>query len=127
MRRKIRVSIQEHASMSAVTSPATPTGRRPRVALALAVAAVAFGLGRLMPLVGGAVWGIVLGIVVRQFAPPSARVLPGIRFASKQVLRGSITALVCGLSITRVAHPGREPLSVTRATGAAAGLAAWIL
>src|SRR5262249_12296714 len=66
-------------------APVQPS-RLPGVLLAFAVAAVAFGLGRLMPLVGGAVWGIVLGIVVRQFAPPSARFLPGIRFASKQVL-----------------------------------------
>jgi len=57
---------------SIAATPSVPS-RLPGVALALAIAAVAYGLGRLTPLVGGAVWGIVLGIVVRQFAPPGTR------------------------------------------------------
>ncbi|MEX1826185.1 YeiH family protein [Luteibacter sp. CQ10] len=97
------------------------------MALAVAVAAMAFGLGRLMPLVGGAVFGIVLGILVRQFLPPPARFLPGIQFASKQVLQWSIIALGFGLSITQVAKTGAESLSVTLATVVAAGLSALIL
>lgn len=110
-------------------STASPSGpsRPPGIALAFAVAAMAFGLGRLMPLVGGAVFGIVLGILVRQFLPPPARFQPGIRFASKQVLQWSIIALGFGLSITQVAKTGAESLSVTLATVAAAGLAAWVL
>ncbi|QWT20446.1 YeiH family protein [Bacillus sp. NP157] len=99
----------------------------PGILLALAVAAVAFGLGHLMPLVGGAVCGIVLGILVRHFAAPSARFQPGIRFAGKQVLQWSIIALGFGLSLDQVAKTGMESLSVTLATVAAAGLAAWIL
>ncbi|WP_371025000.1 YeiH family protein [Luteibacter sp. RCC_6_2] len=113
--------------VSAVAAPSLPSSRLPGIGLAFAVAAVAFCLGRVMPLVGGAVFGIVLGILVRQFAPPSARFLPGIRFASKQVLQWSIIALGFGLSITQVAHTGLESLSVTLATVAAAGLAAWLL
>lgn len=111
--------------MSSIAATPSAPSRLPGVILAFAIAAVAYGLGRLMPLVGGAVWGIVLGIVVRQFAPPGARFLPGIRFASKQVLQWSIVALGFGLSITQVAHTGLESLSVTLATVAAAGLAAW--
>ncbi|MET0254153.1 MAG: putative sulfate exporter family transporter [Luteibacter sp.] len=111
--------------MSAIAT-ASPS-RLPGVLLALGVAAVAFGLGRIVPLIGGAVFGIVLGILVRHVAPPSERFLPGIRFASKQVLQWSIVALGFGLSLTQVAHTGLESLSVTLATVAVAGLAAWAL
>lgn len=111
---------------SVVATPATPT-RLPGFLLALAVAAVAFALGRAIPLIGGAVFGIVLGILVRHFTPPAARFQPGIRFASKQVLQWSIIALGFGLSLTQVAHTGLESLSVTLATVAVAGLSAWLL
>ncbi|MDQ7997743.1 MAG: putative sulfate exporter family transporter [Luteibacter sp.] len=111
---------------SVVASPIAPS-RLPGFLLALAVAAVAFALGRAVPLIGGAVFGIVLGILVRHFAPPAARFQPGIRFASKQVLQWSIIALGFGLSLTQVAHTGLESLSVTLATVAVAGLSAWLL
>jgi uncharacterized integral membrane protein (TIGR00698 family) len=114
-------------AVPAVALPPQSPPRLPGILLALSVAAVAFGLGRLMPLIGGAVCGIVLGILVRHFAPPEERFQTGIRFASKQVLQWSIIALGFGLSLTQVAHTGMESLSVTLATVAAAGLAAWIL
>jgi uncharacterized integral membrane protein (TIGR00698 family) len=107
-------------------APASPS-RLPGLCLALAVAAVAFGLGHVVPIIGGAVFGIVLGILVRQVAPPPASFQPGIRFASKQVLQWSIIALGFGLSLTQVAHTGLESLSVTLVTVTVAGLAAWLL
>src|SRR5579875_2079495 len=81
------------AAVSAASLPAASPSRLPGVLLPFAVAALAFGLRRLLPLVGGAVFGIVLGIVVRQLVPLDARFQPGIRFASKQVLQWSIVAL----------------------------------
>lgn len=109
-----------------MSTPASPA-RLPGLALAFGLAAVAFALGRRLPVVGGAVFGIVLGILVRQFFSPSARFTPGIRFASKQVLQWSIIALGFGLSITQVARTGAESLSVTLATVTAAGLVALAL
>jgi uncharacterized integral membrane protein (TIGR00698 family) len=113
--------------MNSVASPVAPSSRLPGLLLALAIAAVAFALGRVFALVGGAVFGIVLGILVRAFLAPPARFQPGIRFASKQVLQWSIIALGFGLSLTQVARTGLESLSVTLATVTVAGLAAWLL
>ena len=55
----------------------------PGLLLVAAIAAIALLLGHAMPLVGGAVCGIVLGIVVRNTRPPSTAFAPGIRFASR--------------------------------------------
>ena len=55
--------------------------RVPGLMLAFAIALVAWWLGRLMPLVGGPVIGILLGIAVRNLAAPDARFAPGIAFA----------------------------------------------
>jgi len=113
--------------MNAVpASPApTLTARLPGLGLALAIATLALWLGKLAPLIGGPVIGIVLGILVRNTASPGARFTPGIQFAGKQVLQWSIVALGFGLSLDQVAKTGLESLSVTLVTMSSAFLAAW--
>lgn len=102
-------------------------GRTPGLLLAVAIALVAWWLGRWMPLIGGPVIGILLGIAVRNVAAPDARFTPGIAFAGKQVLQWSIVALGFGLSLTQVAKTGLESLSVTLVTLTVAFLSAWAL
>jgi uncharacterized integral membrane protein (TIGR00698 family) len=113
--------------MNAITTRPAPTwtGYLPGVGLAFALALLALGLGRLAPLIGGPVIGIVLGIAVRNGLPPGARFAPGIRFAGKQVLQWSVVALGFGLSLDQVARTGLESLSVTLITMSTAFLAAW--
>lgn len=97
------------------------------MALASGIGALALALGHWMPLVGGAVFGILLGIVVRQFVPLSVRTVPGIAFGSSQLLRGSIILLGFGLNLDQVAKVGMESLAVTLVTMATAFIAAWLL
>jgi uncharacterized integral membrane protein (TIGR00698 family) len=113
--------------MNALAAPAAPTlsDRLPGLGLALAIALVALWLGRLAPLIGGPVIGIVLGILVRNTVAPGPRFAPGIQFAGKQVLQWSIIALGFGLSLDQVAKTGLESLSVTLVTMSVAFLAAW--
>jgi len=115
--------------MSATTVPAAPAPsfgqRAPGLLLAVLIALAALGLGRLAPLVGGPVFGIVLGILVRNLFAPGGTYTPGIQFAGKQVLQWSIIALGFGLSLDQVARTGLESLSVTLVTITVAFLAAW--
>lgn len=115
--------------MNAIVTRAAPgyAEHVPGLALALAIALIALGLGHLAPLIGGPVIGIVLGIAVRNGFAPGARFTPGIRFAGKQVLQWSIMALGFGLSLDQVAKTGLESLSVTLITMSTAFLAAWAL
>ena len=108
---------------------ARPTLRRraPGLLLAIAIALIALWLGRLAPLIGGPVIGIVLGILVRNTLAPGERYTPGIAFGGKQVLQWSIIALGFGLSLTQVAKTGLESLSVTLVTLTVAFLSAWAL
>jgi uncharacterized integral membrane protein (TIGR00698 family) len=117
-----------HAPASTATLTQPPVSRRwPGLLLALGLALVALGLGHLLPLIGGPVFGIVLGMLVRNVAAPDARFQPGIQFAGKQVLQWSIVALGFGLSLGQVAQTGLQSLSVTLLTMTAAFLAAWLL
>ncbi|WP_019936813.1 YeiH family protein [Bordetella sp. FB-8] len=93
--------------------------------LSVAVACVALWLGHMEPVIGGPVFGIILGILVRAFFAPHERYNSGIGFASKYVLQWSIIALGAGLSLAQVAHTGLNSLAVTAVTMSIAGLSAW--
>ena len=112
---------------AATASTPSLSQRLPGLLLAVAIALVALGLGRTLPLIGGPVFGIVLGILVRNLVSPGGTYTPGIQFAGKQVLQWSIIALGFGLSLDQVAKTGLESLSVTLVTMTVAFLAAWLL
>jgi uncharacterized integral membrane protein (TIGR00698 family) len=95
--------------------------------LAIGIALVAWLLGHAVPLIGGPVFGIMLGIAVRNLLSPSDGFTPGIQFASKQILQWSIIALGFGLSLTQVAKTGLESLSVTLVTMTTAFVTALVL
>jgi uncharacterized integral membrane protein (TIGR00698 family) len=111
-------------------APQTPS---PLYGLALAVVVGVFAmmLGRWMPVIGGPVFGILLGIAIRNTVGIGPVFRPGLQFASRQILQWSIIALGFGLSIQQVAQTGLESLWVTLVTivvafGSAALLGKWL-
>src|SRR5579883_174932 len=124
-------TFQKCMPMNAILAPAVvPHHHRslvPGLLLAVGLALVAWQFGRWLPLVGGPVFGIVLGILVRNLFKPGAVFVPGIRFGGREVLQWSIVALGFGLSLTQVAKTGLQSLSVTLATTAAAFASALLL
>jgi uncharacterized integral membrane protein (TIGR00698 family) len=104
-------------------------GRRvaPGLALAVAVALVATGLGRLVPVVGGPVFAIVLGAAAGVLIKPGDRLVPGIGVAAKPVLQLSIVVLGTGLSLQQVVQVGAGSLPVMLGTLAVALVGGWLL
>ena len=94
--------------------------------LVLALAVLAAGLGKLFPLMGSAVIGILLGVGVRYRFSLPGRCTAGIQFGVKQVLQWSIVALGLSLPIAEVAKTGMSSLSVTLATISAAFFSALV-
>ncbi len=91
-----------------------------------ALAAIATLLGGLDPVVGAPVIAIVCGIVISLVKRPSARLKPGISFASKKVLQGSVVLLGFGLSLGQVLSTGTRSLPVLVGTLVAAFVVAWV-
>lgn len=115
-------------SLSALAAvPRRLPARAPGLLLAVAIGLLALLLGRWAPLIGGPVFGIVLGIAVRHLFAPGTAFAPGIAFGGRQVLQWSIITLGFGLSLDQVAKVGLESLSVTLVTMAVAFVAAWLL
>jgi uncharacterized integral membrane protein (TIGR00698 family) len=113
-----------------VAAPQTHIANRlPGLSITLLVAAAATGLGLLIPVVGGPVFAIILGVLAATIVKPlrSTRLAPGYAFASKGVLQLSIVVLGTGLSLQQVVHVGVSSLPVMLGTLAVALGGAWLL
>jgi len=100
----------------------------PGLAVVLALTAAAVPLGRLVPVVGGPVFGIVLGVVAGTAVPllRSEACRPGYSFAAKNLLQLSIVVLGTGLSLRQVVQVGGSSLPVMLGTLAVALGGAWL-
>lgn len=101
--------------------------RLPGVVLCVGIALVATGLGRLVPVVGAPVFGIVIGAIVAAFLRPGASSDAGAGWAGRYVLQASVVVLGSGLSIGQVLQTGWHSLPVMLGTLAVALVGAWLI
>ncbi|MDQ8707993.1 YeiH family protein [Streptomyces sp. LHD-70] len=94
------------------TSSAGAAALVPGLALALAIAVAATAIGKVFPLVGGPVAGIVLGVLIAALLKPGPRWRPGIAFGAKRVLQISVVVLGSQLSLTQMVQVGVSSLPV---------------
>lgn len=100
----------------------------PGLTLALIVAGIATRLGHLVPIVGGPVFGIVLGALAATLVPQlrGSRWSPGYGVAAKPVLQLSIVVLGTGLSLQQVLRVGGSSLPVMLGSLSVALAGAWL-
>jgi len=99
----------------------------PGALVCVVLAAVATLLGLRVPLIGGPVFAILLGIVVGNAFHIPGPGRPGIAFCSKRILQLAIIVLGGGLSLLKIYQTGEQSLAVMLTTLAAALLVAWVL
>jgi uncharacterized integral membrane protein (TIGR00698 family) len=123
-------AIQQTTSTAAsrLLWPARTARVLPGLVVALAVAAVATLLGHVEPLVGGPVFGIVIGALAATLVPAlrTERLAPGYTVAARPVLQLSIVVLGTGLSLRQVLHVGGSSLPVMVGTLTVALAGAWL-
>lgn len=113
---------------AAQSKPTSPWILRiPGIALSLLVAVAAFYLGKAAPLVGGPVFGILLGLVLGSIRRPSSRFVPGIQFSSKQLLQLAIVIMGFTLPLHQVWATGSESLVVMLSTLAVCLVGAFLI
>lgn len=76
------------------------------------LAIIATWLGTLFPIIGGPVFGIVIGIIINNTLGKPKNTLNGIKFTSKKILQWAIIVLGAGLSFTQVLKTGHDSLYV---------------
>jgi len=84
----------------------------PGVGVAILLAGFATALGHAVPVVGAPVFAIVGGVTVSLLRPVPAAVRPGLGFASKAVLQGSIVVLGTALSFRQVVTTGSASVPI---------------
>jgi uncharacterized integral membrane protein (TIGR00698 family) len=99
----------------------------PGLLACLGIAVVATLLGRLVPIVGGAVFAIVLGVAWAAVRAPLPVFRPGMRFASKTLLQTSIVLLGTGLDLGHVVHEASSSLPLMLGTMTVVLVAAYVV
>jgi uncharacterized integral membrane protein (TIGR00698 family) len=119
---------QHHAPPSAETRRNKLAEAAPGLGIALLIAGIATVLGQFVPVVGGPVFGILLGALAAACVPAlrGARPAAGYAVASKPVLQLSIVVLGTGLSLSQVVRVGGESLPVMLGTLTVALGGAWL-
>lgn len=97
----------------------------PGILFAFILALIATWMGNLVPIIGGPIFGIVLGIIISNTFGKPENTLTGIGFVSKKILQWAIIVLGAGLSLTQVLKTGLSSLTVTIFTLSAAFIAAY--
>ena len=113
---------QHHTPTSVDTPRRGLVDIAPGLGVALLVAGVATVLGQFVPVVGGPVFGILLGGLAAALVPAlrGPRTSAGYAVAGKPVLQLSIVVLGTGLSLSEVVRVGGESLPVMLGTLAVA-------
>lgn len=82
-------------------------------------------LGTIFPIIGGAVFGIVIGIIINNLMGKPNSTIKGITFTSKKILQWAIILLGAGLSLSQVWKTGLSSFSVMIFTILAAFITAY--
>lgn len=103
-----------------------PSRVLPGICIVASIAFPAWFLGTLAPLVGGPVFGILLGMIVSFWQRPIIYET-GINFAAKKILQASIILLGFEMNLFRVFEVGSQSLYIMFFTLSAAFLTAWLV
>lgn len=95
------------------------------ILFAFIIALFATVSGNFIPIIGGPIFGIVLGILINNTFGKPKSTIEGIGFTSKKILQWAIIVLGAGLSLTQVLNTGMASLSVTIFTLSTAFIAAY--
>lgn len=99
----------------------------PGVFLCALVAMPCTWLGRLFPVVGAPVFGMLLGMVLALIIRDKSRLAKGIAFTSKKVLQYAVILLGFGLNLTQIARVGVQSLPIILSTITVSLLVAYLM
>lgn len=97
------------------------------IGLVLCLAIPAWYLGKIFPIVGGPVFGIILGMILNNFIKDKTSFEAGIKFVSKKILQYAVILLGFGLNLTVILKTGKESLPIIISTISVSLLITFIL
>lgn len=95
--------------------------------LCLAIALPSWFLGKLFPIIGGAVISIIAGMVIAVFIKNRAPFESGIKFTSKKILQWAVILLGFGMNLSVILQIGKQSLPIIISTITVSLVIAYIL
>lgn len=95
--------------------------------LCLVIAAPAFLLGKLFPVIGGPVIAIIAGMIITLILKDKKSFQPGITFTSKKILQSAVVLLGFGLDLSVIITTGKQSLPVIISTIATSLIISFVL
>lgn len=99
----------------------------PGILLCIVIGVIAWFLGKLYPVAGGPVIGIIIGMLLSSFKKNRSILEPGIKFTSKKVLQYAVILLGFGLNLGVVLETGKQSFPIIVGTISIALVIAYIL
>ncbi len=99
----------------------------PGIALCLAIALPAWALGQWLPVVGGPVFAILIGMVVTLLMPRKDWCRSGVTFTSKKILQYAVVLLGFGMNLSEILSKGKQSLPIILSTITISLLMAFVL
>ncbi len=95
--------------------------------LCLAIAIPCWLLGKFFPVIGGAVFAIIAGMIITLFLKDKSTLQPGITFVSKKILQYAVILLGFGLNLSVILKTGKQSLPIILATITTSLVIAWVV
>lgn len=99
----------------------------PGVIVCLAIAVPAWLLGKAVPVIGGPVFGILIGMVIALFWENKGSKAEGIKWTSKFILQAAVVLLGFGMNLGVILQTGKESLPIIICTISTSLILAWVL
>lgn len=103
------------------------SGKGPGIVTCFAIAVVAWLLGQQMPIVGGAVFAILIGMLLSLVWTDTGRAASGIKWTSKVILQTAVVLLGFGLDLHVIVQTGMLSLPIIVGTISTSLIVAWVL
>lgn len=97
------------------------------IGLCLLIVIPSWIIGKLFPIIGGAVIAILLGMVIGLFIKDKTPVEKGIKFTSKKILQWAVILLGFGLNLNVILETGKQSLPIIVSTIATSLIIAFFL
>ncbi|RHR27645.1 YeiH family protein [Clostridium sp. AF19-22AC] len=99
----------------------------PGLLFCLVIAVPSWFLGKAVPVIGGPVFSILIGMVLTLLIRQKDTVQPGITYTSKKILQAAVVFLGFGMNLTEILAKGRQSLPIIICTISTSLIIAFIL
>ena len=97
------------------------------ILLCLAIAIPSWILGKIFPVIGGAVIAIIAGMVITMFWNDKGKAESGIKWTSKVILQSAVVFLGFGMNLGVILQTGKQSLPIIICTITTSLMIAWIM